>query len=178
MDIVDLAKTFAHGAHGAIDQRRRYTLEPYINHLAAVVAIVNSVTSNAETLAAAWLHDVVEDTAVNNEDIRHMFGNEVADYVFYLTDPPVIPGGPNRAARCRETRERLAIAPGNAQTVKLADLIDNTASIMQYDRNFAKTYVGEKAELLDVLTKGSKFLHFHAQGQLRKYKFDLESSND
>lgn len=170
-----MAKIFATGAHGAIDQRRRYTLEPYINHPASVVAIVRTATNDPDILAAAWLHDVVEDTAVDAADIRDMFGNQVADYVFYLTDPPKRPGQ-NRDDRNRATVERLRHAPKGAKTVKLADVIDNTKDIIRYDLGFAKVYIPEKKALLEVLTGGSKFLMHYAKTQIATYTKQLEDN--
>ena len=50
-----------------------------------------------------------------------------------------------------------------AQTIKLADLIDNSASITKYDPKFAKVYMKEKKDLLEVLDKGDKNLYKKAE---------------
>ncbi|VDZ55823.1 bifunctional (p)ppGpp synthetase II/ guanosine-3',5'-bis pyrophosphate 3'-pyrophosphohydrolase [Serratia odorifera] len=60
--LVERARRYATKAHAAIDQRRKYTNAPYIVHPQAVVEIVRSVPHTDEMLAAAWLHDTVEDT--------------------------------------------------------------------------------------------------------------------
>lgn len=57
------------------------------------------------------------------------------------------------ATRKRLSRERLAAAPGWVQTIKCADLISNTSSIVQYDPAFAKVYLEEKRLLLEVMGK-------------------------
>jgi hypothetical protein len=56
-------------------------------------------------------------------------------------------------------RAHTAEAPAEAQTIKLADLISNSKSIMEHDPAFAKTYLEEKRLLLDVMTKGDPGLH-------------------
>lgn len=71
--IEEKARVFATAAHGAVGQVRKYTGEPYINHPAEVVQIVRSVQHTPDMIAAAWLHDVVEDTAVTLEDIEQHF---------------------------------------------------------------------------------------------------------
>jgi (p)ppGpp synthase/HD superfamily hydrolase len=154
MDIVEKARIFATAAHAAVAQLRKYTNEPYIVHPAEVFAIVSTVhDATPEMLAAAWLHDVVEDTGVTIEVIREVFGEEVAELVGWLTDVSRPEQG-NRATRKAIDRAHTAMAPAQAQTIKLADLISNTKSIMQYDPKFAKTYLEEKRLLLDVMTKG------------------------
>jgi (p)ppGpp synthase/HD superfamily hydrolase len=113
-------------------------------------------------VAAAWLHDVVEDTGVTIETIRAEFGTEVAELVGWLTDVSRPEHG-NRAHRKALDRAHSAAAPAEAQTVKLADLIANTRSIMAHDEAFAKTYLEEKRLLLAVMTKGDATLMAEAR---------------
>src|SRR5580765_8807774 len=80
------ARVFATAAHAAVGQVRKYTGEPYINHPAAVAEIVRAVPHSEAMLAAAWLHDVVEDTKVTYADIKAEFGEDVAVLVNWLTD--------------------------------------------------------------------------------------------
>ena len=80
------ARRFATEIHAAAGQRRKYTDEPYIVHPAAVVELVRSVTDDENMLAAARLHDTVEDTGATLEDIAQQFGPEVAELVSMLTD--------------------------------------------------------------------------------------------
>ena len=157
MTMVEKARVFATAAHAAVAQLRKYTNEPYIVHPAEVVSIVKRVPHTDEMLAAAWLHDVVEDTGVTIETIRAEFGETVAELVGWLTDVSR-PDHGNRAARKAVDRAHTAMAPAEAQTVKLADLISNTRSIMEHDEKFAKTYLEEKRLLLEVMTKGDSTL--------------------
>jgi (p)ppGpp synthase/HD superfamily hydrolase len=159
MDIVEKAKVFATAAHAAVAQLRKYTNEPYIVHPADVFAIVSTVDSvTPEMLAAAWLHDVVEDTGVTIEVIRQMFGEKVAELVGWLTDVSRPEQG-NRATRKAIDRAHSAMAPAEAQTIKLADLISNCTSIREHDEAFARVYFEEKRLLLEVLTKGDPVLY-------------------
>jgi (p)ppGpp synthase/HD superfamily hydrolase len=164
MTIVEKARIFATAAHSAVAQLRKYTGEPYIVHPAEVVSIVRTVEHTDEMLAAAWLHDVVEDTGVTIEVIRAEFGDEVAELVGWLTDVSRPEDGP-RWFRKKKDREHTAEAPAKAHTIKLADLISNSKSIMEYDPRFAKTYLEEKRLLLEVMTRGDSFL----MSEARKY---------
>lgn len=163
--IITSARLFAIAAHGAVGQLRKYTGEPYINHPAAVVEIVKSVPHTDEMLAAAWLHDVVEDTGIDLATIENEFGSEVAMLVYWLTDQSR-PADGNREIRKAIDRGHLERAPAPAQTIKIADLIDNTLTIEERDPGFAKIYREEKRLLLDVLTKGDPALMERAREQL------------
>ena len=98
-------------------------------------------------LAAAILHDTVEDTDVTIEDIYSMFGTEVGELVGWLTDVSKPTDG-NRAARKQLDREHTLAAPFEAQIIKVADLISNSQSIAEHDKDFAKVYMAEKKLLL------------------------------
>ena len=154
---------FATAAHG--DQKRKYTNDPYINHPIAVAEIVETVPHTQEMIAAALLHDVVEDTDVTLDQIKDKFGSKVSDLVGWLTDISRPEDG-NRRTRKALDREHSANAPAEAQTIKLADLIHNTISIAEHDPNFWKVYREEKIELLKVLTKGDRSLMNRAQQQV------------
>ena len=162
MDIVRKAQVYAMAAHAAVGQKRKYTGEPYIVHPAEVASIVASVPgSTPDMVAAAWLHDVIEDTGCTFTDVHMAFGIDIATLVGWLTDVSKPEDG-NRAKRKAMDREHTAQAPAEAQTIKLADLISNSKSIMQHDPEFAKTYLEEKRLLLEVLTKGDRGLHAEA----------------
>ena len=163
--IEEKARDFAAHAHGAINHQRKYTGEPYINHPAAVVELVRSVSDSPTMLAAAWLHDTVEDTPVAIGQIRAEFGNDVARLVEMLTDVSRPEDG-NRAARKAIDRAHTALASPAAKTIKLADLIDNTRSIVERDPEFAKVYLEEKRLLLEVLTDGDTRLYAMAMAQI------------
>lgn len=155
--LVDQAYRFAKDCHEAVGQTRKYTGEPYIVHPVEVATIVMGVAHNDTMLAAALLHDTVEDTRATAEDILATFGPEVADLVGWLTDISQ-PGDGNRAMRKAIDRNHIAEAPAAAKTIKLADLISNTQSIVANDQDFALVYLQEKAALLEVLREGDRYL--------------------
>lgn len=163
--LIRRAETFAVAAHSAVDQKRKYTDQPYYEHPRAVAGIVRTVPHTPEMLAAAYLHDVVEDTAVTLETIEAEFGVAVRDLVYWLTDVSKPEDG-NRARRKALDREHSAAAPPEAQTIKLADLIDNTSTIETFDPDFAKVYRHEKRALLDVMNKGDATLLARARAQV------------
>lgn len=155
--LVERARRYATKAHAAIDQRRKYTHAPYIVHPQAVMEIVRSVPHTEAMLAAAWLHDTVEDTPTTLTDIERHFGHPVAELVAMLTNVSK-KGEGNRFERKNRDRQHSANASPQAKTIKLADLIDNTRSLLSYDSHFARTYLIEKQRLLDVLTEGDNTL--------------------
>jgi len=162
MTMVERARVFATAAHAAVKQVRKYTFEPYIVHPTEVAGIVASVPHTDEMLAAAWLHDTVEDTGVSIVDIHVEFGHQVAELVGWLTDVSTPEHG-NRAVRKALDRDHIACAPAAAQTVKLADLIANSGSIMAHDPEFAQVYLAEKRMLLQILTRGDAILMARAR---------------
>lgn len=165
---VDTAKAFCIAAHSAVGQKRKYTGKPYYNHPIAVAKLVKKATHTNEMIMAALLHDVVEDTEVTINLVRHMFGDTVAKLVDELTDKSKPEDG-NRAKRKAIDLANLAKASPEAKTIKLADLIDNTFSIVQYDPDFAKIYMREKRELLKVLTEGDETLYNKAKSIVDEY---------
>ena len=152
MDIVEKARIFQIAAHSAVKQVRKYTGEPYWVHPIEVANILIEYPCTDAMLAAAMLHDTIEDTGVTINIIEQEFGSVIADYVFWLTDQSTAEDG-NRAIRKKKDADRLAQAPREVQQVKLCDLISNTKSIVEHDENFAKIYLKEKAYLLSVMTK-------------------------
>ncbi|AZZ91834.1 HD domain-containing protein [Hahella sp. KA22] len=172
--LVERAKVFASAAHAAIGQRRRYTDEPYIVHPAEVAGIVASVGGDEEMIAAAYLHDIVEDTQITQEMILEFFGPSVAKLVEELTDVSRPQDG-NRQARKEIDRRRLGNASPRAKTIKLADLISNSTNIIQHDRWFAKVYMQEKKLLLEVLSEGDSSLYQRAQTIVSEYYAEQEA---
>ncbi len=155
MDIVTKALRFAAEAHGG--QRRKYNDEPYINHPISVCELVKTVNHNEYMLAAALLHDTVEDTKATIADIKREFGDIVSMFVSGLTDVSKPEDG-NRSVRKELDRQHLKNELPPIHTIKLADLIDNSKSIIEHDPKFSKIYMAEKKLLLEVLTDGDRIL--------------------
>ena len=164
-NIVERARVFATAAHAAVGQTRKYTGEPYVVHPIEVSELVASVNGTEAMVAAALLHDVLEDTEVTVDLLEEQFGSKVADLVLWLTDISRPEDG-NRSARKALDRQHSAVAPAAAQTIKVADLISNTRSIVAHDPGFAKVYLEEKRLLLDVLTRADPTLLTIAREQV------------
>ncbi len=75
--LIQRAADFAAQAHGSIDQRRKYTNAPYIDHPRAVAKLVEEAGGDEAMICAAWLHDVVEDTPVTGDEIDERFGQDI-----------------------------------------------------------------------------------------------------
>jgi (p)ppGpp synthase/HD superfamily hydrolase len=159
MDTTDFliarADVLAAKAHSG--QPRKYTKSDYIEHPRAVAALVRTVPHTPAMIAAALLHDVLEDTDVTEDELRAAVGAEVTGLVKELTDQVPLSAG-NRALRKRSEAERLARSSAAAQTIKLADLIDNVKSIAAHDPGFARVYLSEKDTLLHLLTQADPLM--------------------
>ena len=122
-----------------------------------ILSILYQYADDSFAVAAALLHDTVEDTNVTIEEIVLVFGCKIAYLVECLTDVSKSTDG-NRTVRKELDRQHLAKASAIAKTIKLADLISNTQSIAVYDIDFARVYIKEKKALLGVLTEGDAIL--------------------
>ena len=110
--------------------RKGAAQHPYINHpieVADLMATVGEV-DDVDVLAAALLHDTVEDCGVKPEEIRDLFGEAVAKYVIEVTDDKTLPK-PRRKELQIEHAPHLS--PG-AKTIKLADKISNFRDILDF----------------------------------------------
>lgn len=141
--LVQKAKTFSARKHG--QQRRKYDGALYTTHLDAVVAILerHDITEPV-VLAAAYLHDTVEKTDTSVREIIDLFGTEVAKLVYWLTDDD----RGDRKVRKLMSAWRLSRAPWEAKLIKLADLVENTRHIVEYDAEAAPRYILEKKQTM------------------------------
>ena len=160
-DIVEKARVFQVAAHSAVKQVRKYTGEPYWVHPIEVANILREYPHTDAMLAASLLHDTIEDTGITYDLVLAEFGPIIAGYVDWLTDKSIAEDG-NRAVRKKKDADRLAQAPWEVQTIKYCDLISNTKSILEHDKDFAKIYLKEKAYLLSIMDKGVSTLYLRA----------------
>ncbi|HQY88025.1 MAG TPA: GNAT family N-acetyltransferase [Tepidisphaeraceae bacterium] len=119
------ARAFAIAAHG----EQKYGDQPYVVHLAAVAEFCRSYGEVAQTIA--YLHDVVEDTAVSLDRVREEFGEHVAQCVALVTDSP----GANRAERKLHTNAKLAKVTGELQTALIVKAADRLANLRMSARS-------------------------------------------
>lgn len=126
---LDKAIKFAVKAHA--NSERRGKGFPYIVHPLEAMSIVASMTPDQELLAAAALHDTVEDTGVSIDDIRSEFGDRVADIVKAESD--VFTEGLSEEASWHDRKkaaiDRLAAAPLEAKMVAMGDKLSNMRAI-------------------------------------------------
>ncbi len=169
-DILQKVTEFARQAHG--DQRRKFVDEPYINHPVRVMEICRQYNSSIEVLAAALLHDVVEDTAVTAGEIKNflfpLLDEEKALHTVKLVEELTdiytkenYPGW-NRRKRKDKERERLCGTSSEAQTIKYADIIDNSGDIKNSKGDFAKIFLLECRTILKTIMKGDNRLYKRA----------------
>ena len=104
-------------------QTRADNLTPYFSHVARVTLILSHVfgVEDEDTLTAALLHDTLEDTATDYDEIAALFGERVAGYVVLLTKNVMLP----KKEREEDYAKRLSTAPEPVIIAKMADLYDN-----------------------------------------------------
>lgn len=161
---------FADNAHG--DQKRKYAAERYIEHPLRVMKICKDYGYPIPVLAAAILHDVLEDTDTTPKQIKEFLltvmnerdASYTLDLVIQLTDIYTKHDYPRLNRRGRKTREatRMENTSAEAQTVKYADIIDNAREIVEHDPDFAPVFLRECSTLIKKMNKGNKELRDQA----------------
>ena len=133
-DLLDRAIVFAVQAHHNTERRGKGF--PYIVHPMEAVEIVATITADQELLAAAALHDTIEDTDVTVEQIREAFGERVAELVHAESDQlngEVFTGGANESETWHQRKQaaidRLAAASHDAKIVAMGDKLSNMRAI-------------------------------------------------
>lgn len=129
--LLDRAIVFAVNAHHNTERRGKGF--PYIVHPLEAVEIVATITPDQELLAAAALHDTVEDTDVTIDDIRHEFGDRIADIVFSESDQFAdgISEEDSWHDRKKTAIERLKNATYDAKIVAMGDKLSNMRAIQR-----------------------------------------------
>jgi guanosine-3',5'-bis(diphosphate) 3'-pyrophosphohydrolase len=115
------AAAFAARAHHG--QLRKDKETPYVSHVFRVCLIVRDIFGfdDPRMLIAALLHDTIEDTATDFDDIEKLHGREIAEWVAFLTKNKALP----ETERETDYVRRLLQAPWQVQACKLADIFDN-----------------------------------------------------
>lgn len=157
MSIIEAARLFATDAHGSINQKRKYSGEDYIVHPQQVASIVMDAGGTEDMVAAAWLHDVVEDTPITLESIILEFGETIGRLVDELTDKYTDKTVPRKERKSLELL-RIEKVSREAQSIKIADIIANLSDFTMLDKKFAERYIEEKYRQYMILTKADKYL--------------------
>lgn len=147
------AARFAEAAHRGQHRKWGHSADPYIWHPMRVAGLV-SMDSRAteEMVAAAWLHDVVEDTGLKLLDMKEAgFPTGVLSIVAWMTNQKT---KEIRSVRKAAMAEKFRTAPWEAQLVKLADRLDNVLEMRNDPKTpagFMELYKGESKMLLGAL---------------------------
>lgn len=165
-DLIKTVFSFAGKAHG--QQRRKYTDELYIEHLWRVMELTKAYTTDLPVLAAALLHDVLEDTKVSRAELLEFLNTIMAqldaertlNLVVELTDVYVKSAYPEKNRRQRKDleRKRIAVTSRDAQTIKYADIVDNCKGMAAVGDDFTPRFLAECKSLLKVTNKGNEQL--------------------
>lgn len=129
-NIVIRAKIFARKAHaglGIITTSGDH--KPQIEHLQEVADLVWASGGSDNEIAAAWLHDSVEDTPTKLDDIQEMFGQEIADIVNGLTDEAEIVHLSNSERKAKQA-QRIKKENNSVKRIKIADQTSNVRLIV------------------------------------------------
>src|ERR1700751_3332694 len=120
--LVSEAAELAAHRHNGLTRKGRGS-EPYINHLAEVANLIAAATdgADAELVAAAWLHDSIEDTEATREELAQKFSERVASLVVECTDDMSLPKSERRRL---QVVNALHKSPG-AKLIKIADKVSN-----------------------------------------------------
>jgi len=164
------AELMAVEAHGS--QQRQFEEAPYWRHLQRVAATVLRYSANELLTAAALFHDILEDTSWDEQQLKERIsaiaspqhGLLILGWVKELTDEFSKSNYPdwNRKRRKQAEAERLSKTSSEAQTIKYADIMDNSRSFHTGGQSFAPKYLSEALYLLQVMTKGNTLLREEA----------------
>lgn len=161
--IIREAKTIAEQAHAGV--KRKWIEELYIEHPKRVAYEMAAYCMENKdwpryTIAAAWLHDVLEDTNFSRDEIIQRCGLKTYYLVLELTNPSKGLKRP-RAERKELDRMHLRNASLEARVLKLIDRLDNLQDLQRAEPDFQALYLDETEQLLSCLqfTSGLEALH-------------------
>lgn len=123
------AKAVAFAAYAHDGQNRKGTALPYIVHPMEAAAIAATMTNDPEVLAAAVLHDVIEDCGVSENEIRVRFGRRVAQLVRAESEEKEADAQASWQKRKLRTVNRLLAAPRDVMILALSDKLSNLRAI-------------------------------------------------
>lgn len=167
---------FGDQAHG--EQLRKYAPDRYMVHPVRVMEKLKNYTDDITILAAALLHDVLEDTPVTRSQMQDFLATllnaqqaeRTAELVVELSDVYVKKDFPNLNRRTRKSKEleRLEKTSADSQTIKYSDILDNSLEISDQDPQFARVYLSEASLILKKLDKGNPELRKEAMKAVEK----------
>ena len=168
-DLVDKAIVFATEAHHGTERRGKGF--PYIVHPLEAMAIVATMTNDAELLAATVLHDTIEDTDVTFEDISREFGPRIAHLVATETDVRYATDGTKLSWKERKQRDmnNLKASSREVKIIAMGDKLSNMRAI-------ARDYKTMGDELWQIFRVKDKATHAWRYRGLRDALSDLKDT--
>lgn len=181
--ILEQVRDYADQAHG--NQMRKYTPDRYIVHPIRVMELCRPHLASLPVLAAALLHDVLEDTPVTKEEMHRFLrltmppadADRTLQLVVELTDVYVKADYPywNRKKRKQHERDRIKQTSADAQTIKYADILDNCREIVAHDPQFAPLFLRECRQILQVIPRGNPELYDRAKAAVQQGLDELDA---
>jgi hypothetical protein len=174
-EILNRIQEFARLAHA--DQKRKFEDEPYFTHLVRVKNVCAAYIKEPSVLAVALLHDTLEDTRITAGQIGDFLRPLLGEYktqhalglVIELTDVYIQKDYPHWNRRKRKNLEAVRLAKSSAaQTIKYADIPDNSITILNTDDDFASVYLYEAKGMLKEMEKGHPDLRTRAMQIVEK----------
>ena len=159
LDILNQATQFAAIAHDG-DYRKKRPELPYISHPAMVAMLLLKLGLDEEIVAAAILHDTVEDTAVTIEDIKNKFGKTIAELVGGCTEDKT----KTWQERKQHQLDAIKTAPYGVLMIKLADKLHNITAMVQ-----DKQELGEQT-MFEGFNAGAEKQKWYYQGLVKSFE--------
>jgi guanosine-3',5'-bis(diphosphate) 3'-pyrophosphohydrolase len=150
--------------------------EPYINHLVEVANLLATATdgTDAELVAAGWLHDAIEDTDTTREELAQKFSDRVASLVEECTDDMSLPKPERRRRQVLDAPKKSA----GARLIKIADKISNIGARIQLDptteeRDDLVDYTGWAEQVVAGCRGGNPWLDTTFDNMVRRARASL-----
>ena len=178
MEKIEESRNLAIARHAG-QCRPNHSREPKINHIEEVAQLVKESGGNQDEVAAAWLHDIIEDTNTTIEEIDELFGLEIAQLVDGLTDPPEFSSLPLDVRKHQQAQRLLSKSKG-VRRVKLCDQISNVHSVindppLDWDNQKCLAYIEGAKKITDVCYGVSDYLDaLFKEIYKKKYKYLVE----
>jgi guanosine-3',5'-bis(diphosphate) 3'-pyrophosphohydrolase len=165
MTHIELLSAISFAARAHRGHFRKDGETPYLAHPLRVAMVLTTVfgVTDVETLAAAVLHDTIEDTQTDHDDLSGQFGPRVADYVAALSKDKRLP----EETREREYHEALFAAPLAVQLCKLGDVYDNLLDSAGMDKPQRLKKINKAREAVDRFSPGFPEAWQHVLGVVR-----------
>lgn len=156
------------------DQTRRDGT-PYIAHPLRVAESLRSIggITDMDVILAGLLHDLIEDTDCEWQDLASRFGERVADLVAILSGDMRLP----KPARRREVVERIRTAPPEAKAVRLADRLDNLTDMKGFSASRRQEYIQGSWLILEACRGANPPLEQALEQAIRRLESEASSAS-